>query len=129
MPTPKECVYPLVARRLKEALEEKNMSAQELSNLSGIGKSSISHYVNGTHCPNNFTAIKLANILKVKPEWLMGIEGVQKELQTADAISDVTVELIQHADNPKLLNFIAELLTANDEDVDLIITFWERIKK
>lgn len=67
--------YPVVSKNFKLALSEKNMTQQELSNISGIGKSSISHYCNGTHCPDNLRSIKLASILGVNPLWLMGLSN------------------------------------------------------
>lgn len=68
----------ITSMRLREALAENNMTAQELSNKSGVGKSSISQYVNGSHSPNNISAYKMSIVLKVRPEWLMGFE-VDKE--------------------------------------------------
>lgn len=65
--------FPSVAANFKEALSDKKMTQQELANRSGIGKSSISHYCNGSHCPDNLRAIKLASILEVSPLWLMGL--------------------------------------------------------
>ena len=37
--------------RLKEAMHLKGMKQVELSEKTGIGKSSISHYMSGTHSP------------------------------------------------------------------------------
>lgn len=67
--------YPIIALRFKECLKNRNMTAQELSDVTGIGKSSISHYVNGTHCPSSTSAIVLANALKVEPAYLMGFNS------------------------------------------------------
>ena len=65
--------YNEVAKRLREALHESKMTAQELSNRSGVGKSSISHYMNGFHCPSNINAGKMAKVLNVYAAWLMGL--------------------------------------------------------
>lgn len=66
--------YPEVARRFKEALDDAGMKAQELADLTGIGKSSISQYVNGSFCPNNIRAGQIADVLHVSPAWLMGFD-------------------------------------------------------
>lgn len=66
--------YPDVAKRITEAMAEKNLRAQDIVNLTGINKASISQYVNGTNCPSNLTASKLAKILDVSPMWLMGFD-------------------------------------------------------
>ena len=66
--------YEKTAKRLMKALSDKNMRAQELANITGIGKSSISQYVNGSHAPSNISAGKMAKALEVSPLWLMGFD-------------------------------------------------------
>lgn len=70
--------YSLSARRLKEALYDKGMKPQELSNLSGVNKSSLSQYINGSHTPSNISAGKMAKVLGVSPLWLMGFPDATK---------------------------------------------------
>lgn len=62
------------ARRLRAALDENNMKPQELSERSGVSKSSISQYVNGSHKPSNISAGKMGAVLGVSPMWLMGFD-------------------------------------------------------
>lgn len=66
--------YEISAKRLIMALERKGMIAQELSDQTGIHKSSISQYVNGSHVPSNISAGKMAAVLGVSPVWLMGYD-------------------------------------------------------
>ena len=66
--------YAETARRLLFAMAEANVSQQELSNKSGISKSSISHYVNGSNEPGNKSAYAIAHVLNVNPLWLMGLD-------------------------------------------------------
>ena len=66
--------YPITAKRLRDAMNAMNLSAQELADKSGVGKSSISHYVNGNNEPKSINAAKLATILEVSPMWLMGFD-------------------------------------------------------
>lgn len=73
--------YEIVSKRLKEAMNDMNISAAELSKKSGVGKSAISHYYNGSHCPHNDNAFLLAEVLNVEPTWLMGFD-VPKEKTT-----------------------------------------------
>lgn len=70
--------YEITARRIREAMNDINITQQELSEKSHVGKSSISHYVNGTHAPGNKTAYYLANVLNVNPAWLMGLDVPKK---------------------------------------------------
>lgn len=50
--------YELTAKRLQLALSSANISQQELAEKSGVSKSSISQYVNGSHAPGNISAKK-----------------------------------------------------------------------
>lgn len=60
--------------RLKEALEVRSMTAAELSKRSGIGKGSISKYLNGLVVPKQSAIGEMARALMVSPAWLMGYE-------------------------------------------------------
>lgn len=62
------------AKRLSLALSNANMKPQELADKSGVSKSSISQYVNGSHAPSNISSGKMAKILNVDPLWLMGFD-------------------------------------------------------
>ncbi len=74
-----EVKYPEVAQRLSLALSLAGMKPQELADLSGVNKSSISQYMNGSHAPSNLSAGKMAGVLGVNPVWLMGLP-VPKDL-------------------------------------------------
>ena len=52
----------LTAKRLSLALSKINMIPQELSNASGVNKSSISQYLNGSHSPSNISSEKMSKI-------------------------------------------------------------------
>lgn len=64
--------YEETAKRIREALSDKEMTQQELANKSGINKSSISQWCNGRNRPDSFSAYDLSLVLDVAPEWLMG---------------------------------------------------------
>lgn len=74
--------HELTAKRLQLAMNNINISAQELSNKSGVAKASISQYVNGSHKPSNISSGKMAPILDVNPLWLMGFDVSMKNNQT-----------------------------------------------
>lgn len=81
----------LTSQRLKEALSEAGLSAQELADRSGVNKSSISQYVNGSHAPSNIAAYKIGKVLNVSPTWLMALDNIKRN--TPDYVPG-TVELI-----------------------------------
>ena len=66
--------YPKTAERLSQAIAEARITQQELADMAKINKSSISHYVNGTHEPGNKAAFAMSHVLGVNPLWLMGLD-------------------------------------------------------
>jgi transcriptional regulator with XRE-family HTH domain len=65
--------------RLRKTMEEKGMTASELSRASGVGKSDISYYLKGKYLPKQDKVFMLAKALHVNPGWLMtGVEQVEE---------------------------------------------------
>jgi repressor LexA len=75
------------AKRLSKALANVNKIPQELANESGVSKSSISQYLNGSHKPSNISSGKMAKILGVDPLWLMGFDVPMKKEITLEPVS------------------------------------------
>lgn len=90
--------YEKTALRLRKVLTIKNIRAAELAERSGVNKSSISQYYNGSHKPSNIAAMKMADVLGVNPMWLMGFDHVDmyEELNTAEE-SDNAVDVLKAA--------------------------------
>ena len=62
-------------KRLKQALDEKGISAAELSRQTGIGKNLISYYIHGVCLAKQDKIYLMAKVLDVNPGWLMtGVE-------------------------------------------------------
>ncbi len=80
----------LTAKRIQLALSNANMKPQELADKSGVGKASISQYVNGSHAPGNISAEKIGKILNVNPLWLMGfdVDITESTIKEADISKD-----------------------------------------
>jgi len=74
--------YAEYARRLKLAMSEAGLSQKDLSARTGIGKSSLSQYMNGLNWPDDNRKVgQIAEILNVNPAWLMGFDA---QMQTKD---------------------------------------------
>lgn len=84
--------YELTAKRLKEAMNNLHMSQQELADKSKIGKSSISHYVNGSNEPGNKSAYAMAKVLNVNPAWLMGLDD-RKHIEIDYDINNLWIDM------------------------------------
>ena len=81
------------SNQLKKAMEARNISQLELSEQTGLGKSSVSQYVSGKNVPKDRALKKLADALDCSVEYLLAtekevengnIEGIKK-LTVAEA--------------------------------------------
>lgn len=96
--------YEETARRLKKALSDNDMKAQELADKCGINKASISQYVNGSHKPSNIKAALMADVLGVNALWLMGFDSFdneenqlsEKDKNILNAFNELTPENQRH---------------------------------
>lgn len=93
--------YPETAQRLREAISEANMIPQELADRSGVSKSSISQYLNGSHKPSNLSSGRMAKVLGVDPVWLMGLSDIKTKPTDVEQIA-ATFEMFNktHPDLP-----------------------------
>ena len=54
--------YEKTAERLKMAMDNKGIKAQDLADLAKLNKASISQYINGVHQPSNVKASAMAKV-------------------------------------------------------------------
>lgn len=62
------------SKRLKEAMEMRQVNQTELSNRTGIDKSSLSHYLKGDFKARSGNLGLIAKALNVDAGWLMGYD-------------------------------------------------------
>ena len=77
---------PKFSKRLKSAMDENNITLTELSNKTGIGKSSISDWISGKYEAKQDKVFLLAQALDVNESWLMGwsegkLKGIPKLIE------------------------------------------------
>ena len=63
------------AERLKEALDLRQMTKADLSRMTGISKSSLTHYEKGDWEGKQDAVYKIAKALGVTEAWLMGFDA------------------------------------------------------
>lgn len=104
-----------VQERLNEALAIRKMKPIELSNISNISKSNISHYMHGTTVPNVRRLAALANALLVNELWLAGFD-VPMDKHAFDNPGSVKADIIRMLDDmdanqlEKTANFIVDYI-------------------
>lgn len=79
--------------RLKQAMEDRDMSAADLSKASGIGRGMISYYLHGKCLAKQDKIYLLARALHVDPGWLMTGEEQEHE-QLPDAPRTVEAKIL-----------------------------------
>lgn len=93
-----------VSHRLKEAMAIRGLQPVDLVDMTGIPKSSISHYMSGRAEPKQNRLYSLSEALNVQPTWLMGL--------------DVPMENA----NPVLAEYAKRLLSLMRNNADDLIT-------
>ena len=104
------------ARRLQDALDRKGMTAAELAKKSGVSKSSISQYINGTHAPSNISSAKMAEVLGVNALWLMGFELPKPDIIVFDDILIEAHKNLNEEGMKKLAEYAADLMASKRYD-------------
>lgn len=112
----------LTAKRIQLALSNANIKSQELADRSGVGKASISQYVNGSHVPGNISAEKIGKILNVNPLWLMGFDVTMERKDTpAQAEKDFDIlykfSMLSSRDKKIVSDMIDSMLSKEDNGV------------
>lgn len=129
--------YPVVAKRITEIMAEKNLRAQDVANLTGISKASISQYVNGSNSPSNLTASKLSKVLDVSPLWLMGFDfdknGNPQASETDSAsvkaeLPVVPAPQIDYMIETKIGKIIVEVSKMNEGQLDRLLKIMDALK-
>lgn len=64
----------IIADRLKELRNEKELSQDELAKQTGLSRSAISAWESGTRVPAATTIIVLAKFFGVSSDYLLGLE-------------------------------------------------------
>lgn len=77
--------------RLKQIMEEKNVSQAELSALTGIGKSSISQYLSGKNEPKPKAVDKIAEALDVSAAYLNGLTTCSDSTDDPNGLKNIPV--------------------------------------
>ena len=86
--------------RYIQALNESELSAADISRLTGISESTLSQYKTGYAAPKRDKLQKISNALSVSPSWLMGLESDKKEKpfeleeEKREVLSDIEYQII-----------------------------------
>lgn len=102
------------AKRLKEAMELREIKARDIVQATGISKSNISGYLSGRCDPKRVNIYKISKFLNVTETWLMGFD-CQRDL-FSPLMGEVRRKIYLAVDEMndeqlnKTLNFIQEYI-------------------
>ena len=109
--------------RLKDLRKNKNMSQDELANVVGVSKSSISCYEKGTRTPSLETILDFMHLFGVTSDYLIGSDNLIKIVEE-DVESNYTTlsnEEIMFLDELKKNDMISNLILDDPKRVaDLV---------
>lgn len=109
-------------KRIKRALELRNMKQADLVEKTGIGKSAISQYLSGKYVPKQTATHLIAKALNVSEAWLMGydvpIERVEEIKTVVTKEENEFLQLFNQLDSDdkeNLRNYINNVLLIADK--------------
>lgn len=103
--------------RLKTAMRIRNMKAVELSNITGIAKSSLSDYINGKYEAKQDGVFLLAKALNVSEAWLMGADvPMERDDFRFASHNGIDVNGLTEEDIKEINNFVDYIRNKKKED-------------
>ncbi|MDK3978256.1 LexA family transcriptional regulator [Staphylococcus pseudintermedius] len=101
--------------RLKQIMSERKISQSELSRRTGIGRNSISDYLNGKYEAKQDKVFELAKALNVNEAWLMGFD-ISKNREIENSITSIYDKLTPPRQK-RVLDFAKEQLNEQNNKV------------
>ncbi|QUM66214.1 LexA family transcriptional regulator [Staphylococcus delphini] len=101
--------------RLKQIMSERKISQSELSRRTGIGRNSISDYLNGKYEAKQDKVFELAKVLNVNEAWLMGFD-ISKNREIENSITSIYDQLTPPRQK-RVLDFATEQLDEQNNKV------------
>ncbi|EMC0230895.1 helix-turn-helix domain-containing protein [Staphylococcus pseudintermedius] len=101
--------------RLKQIMSERKISQSELSRRTGIGRNSISDYLNGKYEAKQDKVFELAKVLNVNEAWLMGFD-ISKNREIENSITSIYDKLTPPRQK-RVLDFANEQLNEQSNKV------------
>lgn len=120
--------YPEVSRRFTALLRLRGLKQQDLADLTGINKASISQYINGSHCPSNKKAKLLGEVLHVNPLYLMDLSDNIEEESLYYNNSDTKMIAQEIFENKELRLLFDAAKDAAPEDLKTVHTMLMALK-
>lgn len=113
---------PGMGLRIKKAREEKGYNQTELADIVGVKPAAISQYESGSRIPSTQVLIKLADVLEVTTEFLL---GKKKDLDIEDMLK-MDIEGILSNDSVRAL--FRDYKNLSERDKNTILSLIKSLK-
>ncbi|HAZ4989446.1 TPA: helix-turn-helix domain-containing protein [Staphylococcus aureus] len=108
--------------RLKQIMSERKISQSELSRRTGIGRNSISDYLNGKYEAKQDKVFELAKALNVNEAWLMGFDISKNRKIENNDITSIYSKLTPSRQS-NVLKYATNQLEEQNNDSDNLVDF------
>ncbi|PZI98494.1 transcriptional regulator [Staphylococcus aureus] len=108
--------------RLKQIMSERKISQSELSRRTGIGRNSISDYLNGKNEAKQDKVFELAKALNVNEAWLMGFDISKNRKIENNDITSIYSKLTPPRQS-NVLKYATNQLEEQNNDSDNLVDF------
>lgn len=108
--------------RLKQVMSERKISQSELSRRTGIGRNSISDYLNGKYEAKQDKVFELAKALNVNEAWLMGFDISKNRKIENNDITSIYSKLTPPRQS-NVLKYATNQLEEQNNDSDNLVDF------
>ncbi|MCQ1452065.1 LexA family transcriptional regulator [Staphylococcus aureus] len=108
--------------RLKQIMYERKISQSELSRRTGIGRNSISDYLNGKYEAKQDKVFELAKALNVNEAWLMGFDISKNRKIENNDITSIYSKLTPPRQS-NVLKYATNQLEEQNNDSDNLVDF------
>lgn len=115
----------MLSTRLKTLRTQHRKTQQDLADVLGISRQGYAKYENNLGEPDNSTLSKLADYFNVSTDYLLGRSDNPSLTQEEKEES----EFQAFANDPELKRWYKELPKSKEEDLRMLRSMWEVIKK
>ncbi|AVK86026.1 XRE family transcriptional regulator [Lysinibacillus sp. B2A1] len=115
----------MLSSRLKMLRIEQRKTQQEMADVLGISRQGYAKYENNLGEPDNSTLAKLADFFEVSTDYLLG----RTDIAALTPQEKNEAEFQAFANDPELKRWYRELPKSKEEDLRMLRSMWEVIKK
>jgi transcriptional regulator with XRE-family HTH domain len=105
----------LLVRRLEQAMAEKGINAAQLADKLGVTRSAVSYFKNGKRQPGRLMLCRMADILSVTVDYLLGESD--------------EVDLTNLLKNPRIVQLVSCFQELNDRDQQRVLEMVRLIRQ